>query len=645
MNKAKYYIEELNAIDEHVKIEAKQCSDKIDKSVLETICSFSNEPELDGGVIIIGLHESEDSDARYSVVGVNDADKLQKDLATQCANMFNHPVRPLIEVDVVDGQKVLIIEVQELDAKYKPLYFKDAGLPKGAWRRIGSTDHRCTEEDLHILFHEADDFDTAIAKRTDLDDLDENAVSTYRRLRAAINPKAEELNYSDKDLLRSLNCIEKDKDGEWKLTNTGLLVFGKSMALRRELPAVRVDYIRVTGTEWLPDPHNRFESIDMRGPLLLMVNRAFNAIADDLPRGFSLSPGNLQANRPLPIPDEALREAIVNSLIHQNFRIHQPIQIIRYSNRIEIINPGFSLKPAETLGEPGSRLRNPTISSIFHETQLAEAKGTGIGTMRRLMKEAAMVPPTFESDYSKNTFTTRILLHHFLSESDLAWFDAIKADKLCDAQKVALVFVREVGAIDNITYRQLSGTSAKDAKKELKTLVNLEFIKSKGQGRKTYYIPTERFKSLCTNGVTSDGKVTTSDGKVTTSDGKVTTSDGKVTTSDGKVTTSDGKVTTSDGKVTTSGGKVTTSDEVFSENVLQKIKSLGKRSKKSDLENLIAEMCQQSPLSIEEIAEYTKRTISYIRIKILPTLLREKRIKFLIPEMINHPNQKYTATK
>jgi len=72
-----------------------------------------------------------------------------------------------------------------------------------------------------------------------------------------------------------------------------------------------------------------------------MVNRAFNAIADDLPRGFSLKPGNLQANRPLSIPEEALREAIVNSLIHQNFRIHQPIQIIRYSNRIEIINPGF----------------------------------------------------------------------------------------------------------------------------------------------------------------------------------------------------------------------------------------------------------------------------------------------------------------
>lgn len=55
MNKAQRYIDELNVIDEHVTIEAKKCTDKIDRSVLETICSFSNEPDLGGGVIILGM--------------------------------------------------------------------------------------------------------------------------------------------------------------------------------------------------------------------------------------------------------------------------------------------------------------------------------------------------------------------------------------------------------------------------------------------------------------------------------------------------------------------------------------------------------------------------------------------------------------
>lgn len=290
MSKAKLFIEELNTVDEHVKIEAKRCSDKIDKSVLETICAFSNEPELGGGIIILGLQESETSSKHYDVVGVNDVDKLQKDLASQCATMFNHPVRPFIESDTIDGKKVIIIKVAELDNKLKPLYFVKEGLPRGVWRRIGSTEQRCTDEDLSLFYYDADGFDKAIAEDTDMDDIDENAVRRYRQLRKEVNPDAEELNYSDHDLLRALKAISKDKTGIWRLTNTGLLVFGKQTALRREAPSVRVDYIRVPGTEWISDPRNRFESIDMRGPMLLLVSRAFNAIADDLPRGFSLNP-------------------------------------------------------------------------------------------------------------------------------------------------------------------------------------------------------------------------------------------------------------------------------------------------------------------------------------------------------------------
>ena len=615
MNKAKQYIDELNRIDEHIKIEAKQCSDRIDKSVLETVCSFSNEPELGGGTIIIGLKESDGELLHYDVIGVKDSDKLQKDLATQCATMFNHPVRPMIEPDTIDGKEVLVVTVPELDSKHKPLYFEREGLPRGAWRRVGSTDQRCTEEDLSLFYNDADGFDKAVAEDTDLDDIDENAVRRYRQLRKQVNSDAEELNYSDFDLLRSLKAVSRDRNGIWRLTNTGLLVFGTQMALRREMPSVRVDYIRVPGTEWISDPHSRFESIDMRGPMLLLISRVFNAIADDLPRGFSLNSGNLQADRPLSVPEEALREAIVNALVHQSLRVHRPIQVIRYSNRIEIINPGFSLKPIETLGEPGSEMRNPTIGSIFHETQLAEAKGTGISTMRRLMKEASMMPPTFESDHTRNIFITRILLHHFVSADDLKWLSTLGIKSLTDTQKVVLIFVHEVGAIDNGTYRQLSGLLAREATKELKNLMNYELIEPKGHGRQTYYVPTEKFKSLCGhNGATSE--------------------------SNGATSESNGAISESNGATSESNGATLPE---FSTQIVQKLESLGKRTKKTELEGIIVEMCKMAPLSVEEIAEYTKRTVNHIRNKVLPGLLREKRIRFTIPDMINHPNQKYTV--
>lgn len=90
---------------------------------------------------------------------------------------------------------------------------------------------------------------------------------------------------------------------------------------------------------------------------------------------------------------------------------------------MEMINPGFSIKPEDHLGEPGSEQRNPYIAAIFHETKLAKTKGSGIRTMRKLMEQAGLVPPTYASNHSSNEFTTRLLLHHFLSENDLKWLD------------------------------------------------------------------------------------------------------------------------------------------------------------------------------------------------------------------------------
>ena len=611
MKKTKDYIEELNAIDEHVRIEAKQCSDRIDKSVMESICAFSNEPDLGGGVIVMGLQESDEEAGRYKAIGVKDADKLQRDLASQCATMFNHPVRPLIESDEIDGKTIIIVTVQELDSKHKPLYFEKEGLPRGAWRRVGSTDQRCNEEDLSLFYSESDGFDKSIAEDTDLDDIDENAVRRYRQLREAVNPNAEELNYSDLDLLRSLKAISKDKNGNWRLTNTGLLVFGTQMAIRREMPSVRIDYIRVPGTEWISDPHHRFDSIDMRGSLLLMVGRAFNAIADDLPRGFTIKPGNVQANRPLSVPEDALREAIVNAIVHQSLRVHRPIQIIRYSNRIEITNPGYSLKPTENLGEPGSEMRNPTICSIFHETQLAEAKGTGIGTMRKLMKEAGMLPPTFESDHSRNLFTTRILLHHLLSEEDIKWFSLINLSELTEGQKTALIFIREVGAIDNLTYRQLSGVSSRDASRDLKQLEQLELILMRGTGRNTYYIPTDKLKTLYpSNGGTSDANGGTSDANGGTSDANGGTSD---------------------------------ASNRIPDDLKNRIDNLGKRLPKEILSDLIIQLCRVKPFSGEELAKILGRSETHIKNNIIPALIGNGRLRFTYPEMINHPNQKYCA--
>ena len=393
-------------MDESITIETKRGS-QVGKSVLESICAFSNEPGIVEGYILLGISE-QDTPGTYQIEGVEDVDKIQKDLSSQCATLFNIPVRPQMHVDEIDGKKVVMVHVHELSPTQKPLYFKAQGLPKGAFRRVGSTDQRCTEEDLSLFYSQNDSYESAVLYDTNMMDIDTVAVERYRFLRSKINPMAEELMYKDEDMLIALGCAKRI-DGQVYLTNAGLIVFGNALAHRRLIPAVRVDYIRVPGNEWMEDPDNRFVTIDMRGSLLLIISRLYNAVSADLPNGFMLEEGELQA-RSVGLPSKVLREALVNALIHRSYRVNQPIQVIRYDDRIEIKNPGYSLKPVDMLLQPGSELRNPFISSVFHETNLAETKGSGISTIHRLMDAVSLEQPMFSSSRDKNTFVSTILL-------------------------------------------------------------------------------------------------------------------------------------------------------------------------------------------------------------------------------------------
>lgn len=78
----------------------------------------------------------------YRVVGIDNPDKIQRDIAEQCASRFNRVVRPECFVETVEGKAVVGIFVPEAQAGDKPIFFKKVGLPKGAFRRIGSTNQQ-----------------------------------------------------------------------------------------------------------------------------------------------------------------------------------------------------------------------------------------------------------------------------------------------------------------------------------------------------------------------------------------------------------------------------------------------------------------------------------------------------------------------
>ena len=619
MKTAQEIFDQLNSIDENVRIDAKKASE-IDKSIMETVCAFANEPGLGGGYLLLGAVRKGFNNGLpvYVPENIDNPDKIQNDVTTQCSSMFNVRIRPQIETEIVDGKTVLVVKIDEAPEAQKPVYIVNRGLPQGAFRRVGSSDQKCTEDDMRIFYSSAESFDSTIVKGATLDDIDESAVEYYRRLRSKVNPNAEELSYDDKDLLMALRACEKEKDGSFALTYTGLVVFGKSMSLRRLLPALRVDYIRVSGNRWIEDPDKRFENtIDMRGPLILLVNRALNAIKDDLPKGFELKKGNLQADTPIDLPNDALREALVNAFIHCSFRLNQPIQIIRYSNRLEIINPGFSLKSPETLGEPGSVQRNPFISTIFHDTNLAETKGSGIRSMRGHMKNAGMMPPTFESNRSANQFTARLLLHHLLDNETIQWLSSYAGYSLNNEQRLALVFIREVGAIDNITYRQLnSDINNQRASFDLHDLCTKGLLEQKGQSKNTYYIAGEKF---------DNSRIIGENSNAIQENGNAIQENGNANQENSNA--------------------IKGICNALPAVLLEKCKNLKKWEPSEKMKDLIIELCTFTPLSINEIASLIKRKPSSVRYLYTNPLIESGKLFYTIPEMIKHPEQKYTTVK
>ena len=141
-----------------------------------------------------------------------------------------------------------------------------------------------------------------------------------------------------------------------------------------------------------------------------------------LPTRFGLAENSIQRQDIPLIPRKVIREAIVNAVMHRDYRTRNPIQIIKYSNRLEIRNPGYSLKPInrETLGEPGSVIRNEAIAEVLHETGFAETKGSGIRVMLESMLEANLSLPLFDSNRERDRFQVTLYSHNLFDDESFA---------------------------------------------------------------------------------------------------------------------------------------------------------------------------------------------------------------------------------
>lgn len=439
-------------------------------------------------------------------------------------------------------------------------------------------------------------YDETPEERASLEDFDLKALEAYRFERKKIKADASELRYTDSDLLKSLQATVTEK-GCTLPTIGGLLLFGTPMVMRRLFSLTnRVDYMLVEGREWVGDSDRRYTALEMCESLMTGIPRLLNQIMNDIPQIFALEENGIQRKDNPLIPRQVIREAVVNALMHKDYRVSSPVQIIKYANRIEFRNMGYSLKPKEQLGLPGSICRNDILSKVLHDIHYAESKGTGIGSMRDKMKKSNLSAPLIESNRANNLFVLTLLPHHLFDKKDVEWLSHFKECNLTNEEARTLIVVREMGAITNVDYRAINAVDTLTASSHLRRLRDFGLLEQKGSGNATYYVP-----SL--------------------------------------------KLLRPDPSPLPGGVQSVTGGVLLLEALKKEVGSLKKRRSPTEIKALIRHLCSRQPLKLGEIAAVLGRAPKHVRDTYLTSMIKNEELEYIFPETPAHPLQAYRTKK
>ena len=284
----------------------------------------------------------------------------------------------------------------------------------------------------------------------------------------------------------------------------------------------------------------------------------------------------------------------------------------------------------------------PNHDEVITSVAQSSPESVSIKSMRGQMQKAGMMPPTFESNRSANQFTARLLLHHLLDKETIQWIASYADYSLNDEQRLALVFVRDVGAIDNITYRQLnSDMNSAKASADLHELCIKGLLEQKGQSRSTFYVSGTKFVEKMESAIIGRRNDGEENSGAIIENNKAT---GENRRGDGE---GNSRVSTENNREegeNSRGGNIENSRAIPKE-LLEKCKRLKKWESSKKMRDLVMELCTVMPLSINEIAGIINRKPESVRYLYVNYLIENGKLFYTIPEMLSHPDQKYTTDK
>ena len=389
--------------------EVKKSKKGLPKDILTTLSAFSNGS---GGSIICGISEPDG----FAPVPGFDAGAIQDALATACTQKLTPPVRPDIRILRFEGSPVVVANIEEMRPADKPCYITDAGAYSGSYIRTGDGDRRLSRYEVDRLFeeHRQPRYDAEIVSEATMDDINRGLLQGLLTRERRIHPRVFS-SLPDRDACLALSIAATDADGTLRPTLAGLLALGTYP--QRYFPRLNISFACYAGarkSDTAPSGQRLLDSATLVGSIPAMLEDAIAAIARNTRNG-AIIDGVFRKDVP-EYPVVALREAIVNALMHRDYSDMAkgtPVQVDLYIDRLEIVNPGglYGNVTIDMLGKEGvSASRNQFLSNILESTPyqdgyVAENRGTGYQTIEAELSDALMPAPTPKDTIASFTLT------------------------------------------------------------------------------------------------------------------------------------------------------------------------------------------------------------------------------------------------
>ncbi|MDK6863971.1 MULTISPECIES: RNA-binding domain-containing protein [Nosocomiicoccus] len=468
---------EILGIVEGKYVELKRAKNKIPDSFWETYSAFAN---TDGGIVIFGVDEK-----TKQVVGIDQPEKMRDDLF----NMVNNPQKVSInlindnDVKIIDsdnGVQIMMIKISEAPYQSKPVYLK--GNPQLAFERLGEGDRRLTPDKYkELVVGSQPETDNELLSNYDLSDLSVDDLEVYR---TALYEQTKNERYRSmdfKDLLIEIGAFRKDRqgDGQYHLTVGGLLFFGKYTAITDRFPGFQLDYFEKESSldvDW----KDRISSGDAGYPQLNVYSfyrMVMAKLSTTLKDEFILDEDTKSR---LPFRTDlytAVREALVNSLMHAYYDSNSPIVITAFPDYYEFINPGKMRITEEDFVHGGhSDIRNHTMSNIMRRIGVSEKAGSG-------------GPRIFDVASKYNLKLPEVIREQYKTTLRIWKVDLEKTfEDYTDNQKKLLYFLVENQAISRADANEQLKMDNYTFRTTINELLEKGVIEIMGKGRATKYI-------------------------------------------------------------------------------------------------------------------------------------------------------------